>query len=131
MPPDYRHTDKTIGLVTTTLYSKFEGNCLLLHWASRTDTHTDGWMDGRTDATKFYYLPAMLSINRKSSQFFQFYSDPKLKVSQVMLDCPMSSGRALEVQHLECPSFLLHLHFGKCALLLHIFSTESGLQLHF
>ncbi len=35
MPPDYRHTDKTLGLVTTTLYSKFEGNCLLLHSASR------------------------------------------------------------------------------------------------
>ncbi len=35
MPPDYRHTDKTLGLVTTTLYSKCEGNCLLLHSASR------------------------------------------------------------------------------------------------
>ncbi len=33
--PDYRHTDKSLGLVTTTLYSKCEGNCLLLHSASR------------------------------------------------------------------------------------------------
>ena len=32
---------------------------------------------------------------------------------------PMSLGRALEVQHLRYHSFPLHLHFGKCALLLH------------
>ena len=45
---------------------------------------------------------------------------------------PMSSGRALEVQHLECPSSLLHLHFWRCALLLHIsVCTESGLPLYF
>ena len=31
---------------------------------------------------------------------------------------PMSSGRALEMQHVKCPSFLLHLHISKCALLL-------------
>ncbi len=36
--------------------------------------------------------------------------------------------RERTVQHLECPSFLLHLHFWKCALLLHIFCTESPFQ---
>ncbi len=40
---------------------------------------------------------------------------------------PMSSGRALEVQHLECPSFLLHLHFWKCALLLHVFKMKCNI----
>ena len=34
-PPGYRHTDKTLGPVMTTLYSKFEGNCILPHSASR------------------------------------------------------------------------------------------------
>ncbi len=33
MPPDYRHTDKNPRTGMTTLYSKFEGNCLLLHSA--------------------------------------------------------------------------------------------------
>ncbi len=41
---------------------------------------------------------------------------------------PMSPGRALEVQHLECPSFLLHLHFGKCSPLLHIFALNIGMK---
>ncbi len=34
-PPDYRRTDKCLGLLMTTLSSEFEGNGLLLHSASR------------------------------------------------------------------------------------------------
>ncbi len=34
-PPDYGHTDKTVGLVRTTLYFKFEGNCLCCTRQSR------------------------------------------------------------------------------------------------
>ncbi len=43
MPPDYRHTDQTLGLVTTTLYSECEGN-------------------GRTDATNYIISLAPRSI---------------------------------------------------------------------
>ena len=32
---DYKYTDKTLAPVMNTLYSKFVGNCLLLHLASR------------------------------------------------------------------------------------------------
>ncbi len=42
-PPDYKHTDKTLGPVMTPLYSKFEHNCLLLHsacWAPNIDCLT-------------------------------------------------------------------------------------------
>ncbi len=46
---DHRHTDKFLGLVMVFLYSKLEGNCLLL---GKTDTHIHKWTNIRTDATK-------------------------------------------------------------------------------
>ncbi len=33
--PDYRHTDDYFGVVMILLCSEFEGNCILLHSASR------------------------------------------------------------------------------------------------
>ena len=37
MPPDYRHTDKCLGLIMTTIYSKFEDDYVLLHSEAEPD----------------------------------------------------------------------------------------------
>ena len=77
-PPDYRQTDNTLGPVLTTLYSKFEGNCLLLHSTSQApniDTHMNEW----TDTTKYIMSLASRSI---TSGYFTRVLTSKMRAIQ-------------------------------------------------